>query len=186
MAYRIVDVQTACHPAQDTVAAALSTFGLSISAISDAANAFVCQAAQVPGAGYQQFVARELERFLERSLSRDGSLRSLSRAVSPVLNEKADLVIGHAPDEKGVYFEIEFRPNVEKDLVKFQIAWNRGRLAVAVLILALDRNALNASYTTMPEFGKVHRIVTELRPPYPLILVGIHGEHVTESLAGGV
>ncbi len=101
----------------------------------------------------------------------------MSTRVSPNLNEKADLAFATDTDVPAVYCEIEFRPNVEKDLIKFQIAHNRGRLAAAVLVVATARGRINPGYTTMPEFAKVTKIVTELSPPYPLLLVGIDGEH---------
>lgn len=69
-------------------------------------------------------------------------------------------------------------PNVEKDLVKFQIGWNRELLAAAVLVLPVDREAINPRYTSMPEFGKSARVIGELRPAYPLLLVGISGDHI--------
>jgi len=47
------------------------------------------------------------------------------------------------------------------------------------LVVATNRGRINASYTTMPEFDKTARIITELAPPYPLLLLGIGGEHRT-------
>lgn len=73
--------------------------------------------------------------------------------------------------------ETEFRPNVEKDMVKFQIGANAGVLSVAVLILTSDRNSVNAGYTTMPEFAKFERVIDELRPVYPLLVLGFRGEY---------
>ena len=74
-------------------------------------------------------------------------------------------------------FEIEFRPNYEKDLVKFQIGANSGILAVGVMILALDRRSLNPGYTSMPEYASALRIIDALQPKYPLLIVGIRGDH---------
>ena len=36
-----------------------------------------------------------------------------------------------------------------------------------------ERSNINAAYTTMPEYGKFARIIDELRPSCPLLLVGI-------------
>jgi hypothetical protein len=130
----------------------------------------------VAGTGYQQFIARHLETHLRSTLAVP-PLQQASPRVSPALNEQADLVVALDPDHPAIYFEIEFRPNVEKDLIKFQIAYNRKRLAAAVLVVAIARRRVNAGYTTMPEFAKVSRLLAELAPPYPLLLVGIDGEH---------
>jgi hypothetical protein len=122
-------------------------------------------------------VAHELERQLAARLCRFPGLHSGSARYSPRLNEKADLAIGRNGSDSRVFFEVEFRPNVEKDLVKFQIGANSGALAAAVLILAADRNAINRGYTTMPEFQKFERVIAELAPRYPLVVYGINGQH---------
>ena len=108
-------------------------------------------------------------------LGRTHVTRASSR-YSESLGERADLAIGGA-GSGALYVEIEFRPNVEKDLAKFQIGHHKRRLAVGVLILALDRNELNSSYGSMPEYSKFQRVIAEFRPLHPLLLVGIGGRH---------
>lgn len=176
MAYHLDDIQFAAFPNQDAVSVGLARAGLSRESIDAALRGFVCAEPQIPGFGYQQHIAEHLESHLLRVLAQP-PVQPLSTRVSPELNENADAALGLARDGPATYFEIEFRPNVEKDLVKFQIAHNRGRLAAAVLIVAVSRSRINAGYTTMPEFSKVQRIVTELSPSYPLLLCGIGGEH---------
>lgn len=78
---------------------------------------------------------------------------------------------------RSLYFEIEFRPSVEKDLVKFHIGHRANRLSVGVLILALDRGRLNPGYTSMPEYRKFSRVISEFGPQHPLLLLGIDGDH---------
>jgi hypothetical protein len=169
-------VRFAAFPDASRVAAALASAGLPLGSLEAAIRAFVCPDARRPGFGYQQSIADHLQSHLRSTLSTSG-LRPVSTRVSPNLHEEADLAL--APDGSGraVYFEIEFRPNVEKDLIKFQIAHNRGGLATGVLMVANERQRINPAYTTMPEFDKVARILTELKPPFALLLVGIGGEH---------
>jgi hypothetical protein len=66
---------------------------------------------------------------------------------------------------------------VEKDLVKFQIGANSGWLSAAILIVTLDLRCVNPGYTTMPEFAKFQRVIDELRPIYPLLMIGFAGAH---------
>lgn len=176
MPYHLDEVCFASFPSDPTVTAALAEAGLPRATLEAAVNAFVCPDPKVEGVGYQQSIAKHLEAHLRAALSVP-PLQQVSTHISPALNEKADLAVSLAPDRPSIYFEIEFRPNYEKDLIKFQIAHNRGRLAAAVLIVAIKRKRVNAEYTTMPEFAKVGRLLAELAPPYPLLLIGISGDH---------
>ena len=180
MAFCLTDVKAAFFPTEAHIAGALKQFGLPESKIRAAVQKFVCQAAPDPVRGYQQEIAHDLQKHLERLLTTGRQLFASRAKYSPNLNEKSDLTISRNGCEKRIYFEIEFRPNVEKDLVKFQIGANTGSLAVAVLILAVDRNTINTRYITMPEFGKFERLIRELKPSYPLVLYGIVGGHVEE------
>src|SRR4051812_11233931 len=139
MPYRLTEVKVAYFPGLEATNQALSSFGLPEARIRDSIQSFVCQAQAVEGQGYQQNLAHELERHLGEQLARLPSLYSGSARYSPRLNEKADLAIGRSGSDSRVFFEVEFRPNVEKDLVKFQIGANSGTLAAAILILASDR-----------------------------------------------
>jgi hypothetical protein len=118
-----------------------------------------------------------MEGHIRRALANGTELEQVNRTYSPRLNEQADLAFGRPNSVQRLYFEIEFRPNVEKDLVKFQIGANAGQLAAAVLILTVNRSCVNAAYSTMPEFSKFERVIDELRPQYPLLMLGFAGEH---------
>jgi hypothetical protein len=54
--------------------------------------------------------------------------------------------------QKRVLFEVVFRPSFEEDLVSFQIGANEGNLATAVMVLPIDRRAINEAHTTMAEY----------------------------------
>lgn len=176
MPYRFSEVQTRSWPDQARVDEALGPFGLSIETILGAMGACEHPAAPRNGVGFQLDLGPTIERHLSKSLATNG-LSTASTRYSRSLNENADLALGFQYDGSRIFFELEFRPNVEKDLVKFQIGANAGSLAVGVLILTLDRNTVNPSYTTMPEFGKFERVISELAPTYPLLMVGFRGVH---------
>jgi hypothetical protein len=177
MPFQITKIKRAFFPSEALVRQALDLAQVPSTEIEAAIEGFTCTAPLAEGQGYQMSIAHELERHLSTSLTHGKPVYAGGGRYSPRLNEKADLVIGLGSGNAKVFFEVEFRPNVEKDLVKFQIGYNTGSLAVAVLILALDRTAINARYTTMPEFDKFQRVIGELAPTYPLLLIGIHGEH---------
>lgn len=178
MAYRITEVKLAYFPNAIRVCQALADIGLPEEHLRNAIERFVCDAPLIRPQGYTQVLATALKSYLERVLPDSNDLRVGSTYYSARLNERADLAIQQPQGESRIYVEVEFRPNVEKDLIKFQIGYNAGRLAAAVLILAIDRNRINPKYTTMPEFSKFAQVIEELRPVYPLLLVGIAGEHV--------
>jgi len=137
-------------------------------------------AAARDGVGFQLDLGPTIEQHLSTVVTGHG-LRSASTRYSPNLNEKADLAFGQDYTGRRVFVEVEFRPNVEKDLVKFQIGMNTGALIAAVLILTSDRKSVNAGYTTMPEFAKFERVIDELRPTYPLMMMGFRGEHRSDA-----
>jgi len=174
--YVITEVRHRCWPTNGAVNEVLGTLGLSVSRLKEVLSG--CSHADAPrsGVGFQLDLGPTMEQHFSTSLETNG-LRTASRRYSPNLNENADLAFGYAYDGPRLFLEIEFRPNVEKDLVKFQVGANTGSLAAAVLIVTTDRASVNASYTTMPEFRKVERVIDELQPAYPLLLLGFRGEH---------
>jgi hypothetical protein len=111
-----------------------------------------------------------------------GTLKAVNCKYSPTLNEEADLALGSSYDGLRLFIEIEFRPNVEKDLVKFQIGANTGTLGAAILILALERSNINRGYTTMPEYSKFVKVIEELQPSYPLLMLGFKGIHSEDKV----
>ena len=155
---------------------ALAQFGFSIEQLRAALQACCHPGVPRPGIGFQLDLGPSLQKHLSSSLAVDG-IRTVSTRYSSNLNENADLAFGRDYNGPRVFFELEFRPNVEKDLVKFQIGANAGALAAAVLILAADRKCVNPAYTTMPEFAKFARVITELQPTYPLLMLGFRGAH---------
>lgn len=104
---------------------------------------FECKAELQKRVGYQQRIAHELEPHLKRLLTRDGALKAAPRTYSGRLNEEADLAFSTSKTDRRIYIESEFRPNVEKDLVKFQIGWNAQLLGVALLVLAINPREIN-------------------------------------------
>ncbi len=160
-------------PDEERVRKALSPFALTPEKIASTIGGCVHTPESYQQGGLQQFLASSIERHLESALTIVDGLSSADNRYSPDLNEKADFALAHDRSKPRVFFEVEFRPNVEKDLVKFQIGANRGTLAAGVLVLAAERSNINAAYTTMPEYRKFSRIIDELRPSYPLLLVGI-------------
>ncbi len=175
MAFQITELQSEHFPDEYAVENGLSQFGLPFEQINGAIEKFTCPMPQTPGQGYQQVLAAELERYLKSALTDGNELRLGSVNYNPRLNERADLALMRSGIKRKIFIEIEFRPNVEKDLIKFEIGHKSELLAVAVLIMAINRKDINPSYITMPEFAKFQRIIKELRPEYPLLLIGISG-----------
>jgi hypothetical protein len=180
MAYCISEVRHAEFPNAGVVAVALVQLGLPLDELLATFRSYVCPVVPQTGRGYQMDVAYNLEHYLAVRLQCDGLRPTRSRyelTYSPNLKQYADFGLVHDASRRRVLFEIEFRPNYEKDLVKFQIGANRGLLAVAVMVVAIDRKSLNAAYTTMPEYAAIVRVLSELRPAYPLVVVGLRGAH---------
>ncbi len=161
---------------------ALGTFGLSIGKVRGSLGAFIHQRPIDPNHGFQKDLAEAMERHICDDLQRGGILKSANRRYSTVLNEAADIALGSSYNGSRLFIEIEFRPNVEKDLVKFQIGANTGDLGVAILVLAFERNNINPSYTTMPEYPKFVRLVDQLQPNYPLLMLGFKGTLFEEEI----
>lgn len=176
MAYRLTQIEASFFPAEEAVHVAFEQAGLPESDFRALLRGFVCGAG--PRTGYQMAIAAELERHLARGLLSPPDRVRGGTQYSPALAEQADAAVEIPKLGKRIYIEVEFRPNVEKDLVKFQIGHNSGRLLLGILVLAIDRNAINPGYTSMPEYRKFVRLIKELAPVYPLALYGIKGEHV--------
>lgn len=179
MAYHIEHVVPDYFPNEQFVLQSFLNAGLPVNSILNALDSYICKTEQTNNKGYQQLLASDLPTYLSKTLSTsNNSKTSNDRKYSSRLNENADLAILDIHSDKKIFFEIEFRPNVEKDLIKFQIGHNCDTLFAAVLILALDRNTVNSSYTTMPIFDKIIKLIKELQPQYPLLILGISGEHI--------
>lgn len=176
MTYRITEVRHRAWPDDSAVERALAEFGVGIEDFRGLLASCVHPNLPAPDRGFQLELGPTIKSHLYQNLADRSKLKPASRAYSPRLNEEADLAFGSPDSERRLYIEIEFRPNVEKDLVKFQIGANTGWLGAAVLVLTLDRNCVNPGYTTMPEFTKFERVIDELRPGYPLLVLGFAGQ----------
>ena len=180
--FKVSALQVEYFPDRQVVEHVLSTLGLPEERLRGVLQAYVCSEPKDAAEGYQKKLAHNLEEYLKKTLS-VGDLESrLDRSYTNRLGEQSDLVLCRHGAQRAIFFEIEFRPNVEKDLVKFQIGYNSSRLGAAVLILALAREVINPGYTTMPEFSKFLKVIKELRPDYPLLLYGIGSD---ESVVAG-
>ena len=174
MPFRVVTVDLRCWPEDSVVDSAISSLGLSAAGLGHMLGGFVHSELERPDRGFQQDLAESIERHLRTCLTTNGLVIASTR-YSLRLNEEADFAVARSYGGPRVFFEVEFRPNVEKDLVKFQIGANAETLILGVLILAIDRNNINPRYKTMPEFSKFTRVIDELRPSYPLLMLGFRG-----------
>jgi hypothetical protein len=166
-----------------SVESVFDALGLPLNELRAAFQEYSCGTTMTSGQGYQISLAADLEDHLERTLRRDGLKPSRSRSeltYSTSLNQRADFALVHEVSKRRILFEIEFRPNYEKDLVKFQIGYNSGILAAAVMVMAIDRKTINPRpplYPSMPEYRSAITVLKELRPQYPLVVIGVLGCH---------
>ena len=180
-AFVLSEVEATLFPSPRHVSDAFAQLGLVPESFESCVKTFASTRPRSDSRGYQVDLAVDLVEHLGQGIVEMGipaHTRGAAMRYSAVLREKADLVFGDPSGTRG-FVEVEFRPNVEKDLIKFQIGHNAGRLAVAVLLVALDRRQINPSYTTMPEYTKVVRVVTELHIGYPLVVVGVGAARAT-------
>lgn len=183
MAYTVTQIEHTLFPGASIVETLFDDLGLPLNELLVAIEHYSCPAPLISGRGYQIALAEDLGRYFEKELQRGGLRPTRSKyelTYSPALNQYADFALVHQPSKRRVLFEIEFRPNYEKDLIKFQIGHNSGILAAGVMIVAIDRKTINPKpprYPSMPEYRSVIRVVAELKPSYPLVIIGVRGEH---------
>lgn len=180
MPYCISEVRHREFPDAGAVSSTLASLGLSLDEVVAAFRGYICPIAPTTGRGYQTDLAEDLKGYLEKTLRRDGLHPTRARhelAYSRTLNEHAEFGLVHDGSSRRVFVEIEFRPNFEKDLIRFQIGASEGILAAAVMVLAIDPRSIDAAHTTMPTYEAVTKVVEALRPSYPLILIGLRGAH---------
>ncbi|MBI1953941.1 MAG: hypothetical protein HYS41_07465 [Candidatus Omnitrophica bacterium] len=164
-------------PDTQCVERALSDLGLPNGRLRDVLQNYGCSEPRdiAGGEGYQIALARHLGNHLKKTLPSESLNLVNKQRYSERLGYNADIVLRRPGIQRAIFVEIEFRPNVEKDLVKFQIGWNSSMLGAAVLLLALRRETINPDYGSMPEFDNFLKVIKELRPDYPLLLCGIGG-----------
>lgn len=180
MPYCISEVRHKEYPDSSAVASALSRIGLTLDELLGAFRAYICPIAPSSGRGYATDLADDLTGYLERLLPRDGLRGTRNRQqlmYSRALHQHADFGLIHDQSHQTVYFEMAFRPDFERDLLKFQIGASEGSLAAGVLVLSIDPRSLDATATTMSSYETVSRVLEVLRPGYPLVLIGLRGSH---------
>jgi len=180
MPYCISEVRHREFPDAGAVSGTLASLGVSLDEVLAAFRGYICPIAPTAGRGYQTDLTEDLKGYLEKTLQRDGLRPTRARhelTYSRTLNEHAEFGLVHESSNRRVFVEVEFRPNFEKDLIRFQIGASEGILAAAVMVLAIDPRSIDAAYTTMPTYEAVTKVVEALRPTYPLILIGLRGAH---------
>ena len=180
MPYCISEVRHREFPSVQAVDAALTPLGLKLEDVIAAFRGYICPIAPATGRGYQADLAEDIKGYLERSLPRDGLRATRNRqflAYSRALNEHADFGLVHERTNRIVFFEVEFRPNFEKDLLKFQIGAGEGTLAAAVMVLSIDPRSIDATFAGMPSYDAVTKVIEALKPAYPLLVIGLRGSH---------
>lgn len=175
MPFTITGVRRFTWPDEPRVRASLEPYSLTIDTLSAAMRDFTDDTDRyVPR--YTEALAGNLAEHLREAWRRPGlnpQTRPLYTRYSKDLDHNADVVVWRDNEQRGVFLEIEFRPNFEKDLVKFRIGHHCGYLDLGVLLVATDRRAIRGTYTTMPEFGKVCDVVKLFRPDHELLVFGI-------------
>lgn len=180
MPYCISEVRHREFPSASAVSAALAPLGLSLDEVLAAFRGYICPVAPTTGRGYQADLADHIKGYLEQSLARDGLRPTRHKqflSYSSALNESADFGLIHERSNRTVFFEVEFRPNFERDLLKFQIGAGEGKLAAAVMVLSIDPKSIDTTFATMPSYDSVTRLIEVLKPPYPLVAIGLRGSH---------
>ena len=174
MPFQVLGVEQRSFPDAAATSAAAVTLGISVAQLESWLARFTSATPVRHGIGHQQVLAAEIERHFETSLVAAG-LQRAPTSVSPALGERADFAASPDGRPPALLGEIAFRPNFEKDLVKFAIAARRGLLRLGVLVVATRREEINPAYTSMPQFDKVVRVVQEFAPTFPICILGISG-----------
>ena len=125
MPFLVTDVAESAFPNLHAVEIAASSLGLRHSMLGEWLRRFQSGTEARAGHGHQQVLARELESFLRAELLAQG-LEECSARVSDRLGEEVDVACARDCASARLLIEIEFRPNFEKDLVKFMVAREAG------------------------------------------------------------
>ena len=180
MAYCISEVRHREFPDAHVVSAALAPLGITLEEVITAFRGYICPLSQTSGKGYESDLAEDIKGYLARALQHEG-LRPTSNRLhlhySRSLPDHADFGLVHERSNRVVFVEIGFRPNYERDLLKFQIGSSEGILAAAILVLSIDPKSIDASIATLPSYESVTRVVEVMRPTFPLVTIGLRGSH---------
>lgn len=88
------------------------------------------------------------------------------------LNYQYDGIIAIGPNRIGV--EIQFRPDFLKDITRFQIGFNSGRVQAMIYIVGIDRDTIQEG-TSMHEFTTINEhIILFDWLTIPIIVIGIN------------
>jgi hypothetical protein len=178
MSYCITEVRHKAFPDAATVSKALSSVGIGIDELVGTFTGYVCALTPGAGRGFHSELADSLKSHLEHTWQRAALRATRQRhdlAYSRTLNEHADFGLVHVASNRRVLFEVEFGPNYERDLINFQVGANEGILAVAVLLVPIDRATAGSSLIGIADYESVLKVITALRPTYPLLVVGLRG-----------
>lgn len=93
----------------------------------------------------------------------------------------ADMILPLGEKQR-IFIEIEFRDfaNLCQDLIKFQIGYNAGTLAMGILVIG-ERKALNISLAA-PGFNRASKLLEWLNPSYPIWLISISTFHKANNV----
>ncbi len=127
--------------------------------------------------GFQMDLAKQLEALLKIHF-RTGGAHLYMNGYSPTMRETPDVEVGREGCKKRIFIEIEFRPNEHKDIVKFLIGHKKQSLKLGILIVAINRKAINKGYYTMPEYKKCIQTIRELQSDCPILVLGIDGRWI--------
>ena len=183
MLFQICKTLSRSFPKPSSARNALKKFNVNDTKLLSFFENFTCDSSLDDGLGraFQWNLSKRIVEELDEWLKSNQGLVSAPQQYSKNFRERADLAKTRSPRKDRIFVEVEFRPNIEKDLVKFQIGWNAKTLGVAVLVVAIDRKTINGKYATMPEYDKVLRIVEALNPQYPLLLIGVNGKMASRN-----
>lgn len=176
MSFSITDLEYYVSPDQFDLDGFLSEYGICFAEIEQLLKGQVFTHKNA-SKGFQVDLAKQLEDLLRHFFRTKGErqVHLGSFRYSARLGEKPDVAIEHAESGRVIFVEVEFRPNEFKDIVKFQIGHRKGNLGLGILVVAKHKRKINANYHTMPEYSKCRRIIEELQPDCPILLIGIDG-----------
>jgi hypothetical protein len=78
-------------------------------------------------------------------------------------------------EQSRIGLEIQFRPDFLKDITRFQMGINSGRIQAIIYVVAIKRKTINREYTTMPEYARVVKHLSLLGWfQIPVLVLGIN------------
>ena len=176
MNFKIVDIETHVSPGNLNVDDTLAHYFTTCEEIKNALKECTFQHKNIER-GFQIELHEQLEDFFTNFFSAKG-LSTYITGYARTIRLESDVAIQSKTSGKSLYIEIEFRPNVYKDIVKFLIGHKRQILELGILIVAINRKIIKEGYTTMPQYKKCIQIVEELQSDCPILVLGIDGSWV--------